>query len=444
MKKKDKVIVKKLLAIVLLLIIGSVIGFENLDDFLDDGVNQDTVSENQNEANIEDEDAIINEEALLENDALVEQENISYDGDNTGKGSKLLGKCTGKLVYYSQIDSRWKNVPYTNPRTNNPSQTIGTSGCGPTSASMIVSSSKGAILPTTMSNLFVANGFRTNNNGTAWSCWSFVADFFDFDFYKSTSSFSVMKNYIKQDKNKDGISDNFAVISCGYGLWTSSGHYICIMDYIPETDEFVVYDPYIYPNKYNTTTRKPAKVRVEGNTAYVKSSAFKTYSNAKNYWVYSNDYKSTSEDTKTSNTNPDSASYTRYVSTKSSPLNVRKTADGNSTILTSLKKGTKVTVKKTKGSWSYIISPVTGWVSTKYLSKTKPTPIVTYKTKVGRSYRLKNNTNLYSKSNLSGTSYYYYAKTELKVLKNVSTSVVYVQAVKTSRKAYVGVGSLVL
>ena len=49
MKKKDKVIVKKLLAIVLLLIIGSVVGFENLDDFLDDGVIQDTVSENEND-----------------------------------------------------------------------------------------------------------------------------------------------------------------------------------------------------------------------------------------------------------------------------------------------------------------------------------------------------------------------------------------------------------
>lgn len=49
MKKKDKVIVKKLLAIVLLLIIGSVVGFENLDDFLDDGVVQDTVSDNQND-----------------------------------------------------------------------------------------------------------------------------------------------------------------------------------------------------------------------------------------------------------------------------------------------------------------------------------------------------------------------------------------------------------
>lgn len=49
MKKKDKVIVKKLLAIVLLLIIGSVVGFENLDIFFDDGVIQDTVSDNQND-----------------------------------------------------------------------------------------------------------------------------------------------------------------------------------------------------------------------------------------------------------------------------------------------------------------------------------------------------------------------------------------------------------
>lgn len=49
MKKKDKVIVEKLLAIVLLLIIGSVVGFENLDEFLDDGVIQDTASDNQND-----------------------------------------------------------------------------------------------------------------------------------------------------------------------------------------------------------------------------------------------------------------------------------------------------------------------------------------------------------------------------------------------------------
>lgn len=64
MKKKDKVIVKKLLAIVLLLIIGSVIGFENLDDFLDDGVNQDTVSENQNDYTQEEDYYIASDDEL--------------------------------------------------------------------------------------------------------------------------------------------------------------------------------------------------------------------------------------------------------------------------------------------------------------------------------------------------------------------------------------------
>lgn len=64
MKKKDKVIVKKLLAIVLLLIIGSVVGFENLDIFFDDGVIQDTVSENQNDYTQEEDYYIASDDEL--------------------------------------------------------------------------------------------------------------------------------------------------------------------------------------------------------------------------------------------------------------------------------------------------------------------------------------------------------------------------------------------
>ena len=55
-----------------------------------------------------------------------------------------------------------------------------TSACGPTTAAMIVSSAKGAILPTTMARLSVDNGYRTANSGTAWSFYSFVADYFKF------------------------------------------------------------------------------------------------------------------------------------------------------------------------------------------------------------------------------------------------------------------------
>ena len=193
------------------------------------------------------------DESLIEQDAVIEQENISYDGTNTGKGKVLLGTCTG-LTYYNQADSRWANTPYTSSK--NKTQTIKSSGCGPTSAAMVVSSSKGAILPATMAKLFVDNGYRTKSNGTAWSAWSFVADYFNFNEYATTSNVDKALNYLKKDKNKDGVSDYFIVTSCNYGLFTTSGHYIVLVGYNGGT--ISVYDPYSYIGKFDTPSRKVA------------------------------------------------------------------------------------------------------------------------------------------------------------------------------------------
>ena len=89
------------------------------------------------------------DEGATETDGIVEQENIEYNGDNSGNGLSLLGTYQG-LTYYSQADSRWASIPYTS--TGNYNQTMKSSACGPTSAAIVVSSSKGAILPTTMAN----------------------------------------------------------------------------------------------------------------------------------------------------------------------------------------------------------------------------------------------------------------------------------------------------
>ena len=44
-------------------------------------------------------------------------------------------------IYFSQIDSRWRNHPY--PASGGyENKTVGTSGCGPTCAAMVVSSCK--------------------------------------------------------------------------------------------------------------------------------------------------------------------------------------------------------------------------------------------------------------------------------------------------------------
>lgn len=324
----------------------------------------------------------VTDEGALETDAVVEQENISYNGDVTGKGLNLLGAYQG-LTYYSQKDSRWANVMYSS--INDKSQTMKSSACGPTSASMVVSSSKGAILPTTMARLSVDNGYRTASNGTAWSFYSFVADYFDFNEYHSTGNFDTAMTYLSQ-KNLSGSSKYYIIASCGSGLFTTGGHYIALMGL--DNGTITVYDPYVYSTKFTTASRKKANVKLDGNIAYVSRSNFKKYANYKNFWVFSNDegkgnpnkstYNQVNESTNTSTSNTTKntqSSYTRYVNTKSANLNVRKTAGGK--IIGSLKKGTKVTVVGVEGNWSKISSPVSGYVSSSYLSIISPNNIST-------------------------------------------------------------------
>lgn len=399
---------------------------DEVEDGVDVGTDEPIIAKPKDESTVVD-------ESLLEQDAVIEQENISYDGTNTGKGKALLGVCTG-LTYYNQADSRWANVHYTS--SNNKTQTIKSSGCGPTSAAMVVSSSKGAILPTTMAKLFVDNGYRTKSNGTAWSAWSFVADYFNFKEYATTSNIDKALNYLKTDKNKDGVPDYFIVASCNYGLFTTSGHYIVLVGYNSGT--ISVYDPYSYVGKFNTPSRKVAGAKLSGNTVFVSEQNLKKYGNTVNYWVFSNDYKKKKSKAK--------KNVTKYVATQSQALNVRAKADKSSKILTQLKKGTKVTVTKVSGSWSYITAPAKGWVSTAYLSSTKVVADkpkkVSYKTTVGKHYRLKGKTYLYKNQNLTGIKYEYLPKTEIVVQKHISSSIDKVKVVKTGRVAYINSSDL--
>lgn len=446
----------------------------------------------------EEEEIQITDEGALETDAVVEQENISYNGVNTGNGLSLLGNYQG-LTYYSQADSRWANVMYSS--IGDRSQTMKSSACGPTSAAIIVSSSKGTILPTTMANLFVDNGYRTSNNGTAWAAFPFVADYFNFDEYHTTSNFDTMISYLKQ-KNDNGSSKYYVVASCASGLFTSGGHYITLV--ADNGGTITVYDPYLYSGKFNTASRRNAGVVVSGNSAFVSESAFRNYANYRYFWIFSNDKGSGNANKNTNNTT--TVNYIRYVATQSSNLNVRATAGG--TIISSLRKGTAVNVVETDGAWSRITSPVNGWVSTGYLSSTQPSITITtttsgiatrgtvkvntslnvrtgpgtnyryvkslyngnnvyiyesrngwyrigtnlwvcatyinissssstnYNSSVGSYYRLKYNTTLYSKGSLGGTTYYYLAKTQIKVISHYSSTVDYIYVPKTGRYAY--------
>ena len=214
---------------------------------------------------------------------------------------------------------------------------------------MIVTAIKGTITPDTMGDLFVKYGYRSANSGTYWSAFRAVADEFNIGYTETTD----IQRALDLLRNK-----NYVVASVGNGLFTTGGHFIVLVGI--EGNNIKIYDPYLYAGKFETSTRR-GKVSVNGNTVYCSIDNFKRYANFKGAFCYAHD-GNTQENNQVVTTNP----YTRYVNTNNKNLNVRRTANG--TIIGSLKKGTKVTVVETSGNWSKITSPVSGWVSSDYLS----------------------------------------------------------------------------
>ncbi len=285
------------------------------------------------------------QEQEVEDESFELQGEIAYEGDRANTWNVELGDYIG-LTYYSQIDSRWSNHMYSS--VGNTSQTIGTSGCGPTSAAMVVTATRGAITPDRMGDLFVQYGYRSSNNGTYWSAFRAVADEFDIG-YQETSSLDTAVDLVR--------NNNYVIVSCGNGLFTTGGHFIVIVGI--EGDTLKIYDPYLYSGKFDTSTRR-GKVTVSGNTVYCSISNFRNYANYKGFFAYKHD-GNVQENTGTVTV----SGYTRYVNTSSKNLNVRSSPGGS--IIGSLRKGTAVTVTATNGSWSRITSPVSGWVSSNYL-----------------------------------------------------------------------------
>lgn len=294
----------------------------------------------------EEQESEVSAEQEVEDERFELQGEIAYEGDRANTWNVELGDYIA-LTYYNQTDSRWDNHQYSS--IGDSSQTIGTSGCGPTSAAMVVTATRGAITPDEMGDLFVRYGYRSASNGTYWSAFRAVADEFDIG-YQETSSLDTAVNLVRDN--------NYVIVSCANGLFTTGGHFIVIIGI--DGDTLKIYDPYLYSGKFDTSTRR-GKVTVSGNTVYCSIDNFRNYANYRGFFAYQH-----SGNVQENSGNVTTSTYTRYVSTNSKNLNVRATAGGS--IIGSLRKGTAVTVAETNGSWSRITSPVSGWVSSSYLS----------------------------------------------------------------------------
>lgn len=355
-----------------------------------------------------------------EDEAFELQGEIAYEaGENSNDYNVNLGEYAG-LTYYSQIDSRWKKHSYTS--TNNPTQTIGSSGCGPTSAAMVVSSIKGTITPDTMGNLFVANGYRSANNGTYWSAFRYVADKFNIG-YQESSNINKALQLLE--------SKNYVIASVGNGLFTTGGHFIVLVGV--EGDTIKVYDPYLYSGKFETSTRR-GKVTVDGNIVYVSIDNFKTYANYKRFFCFKNDREDIKENnTTTTITNTVTSDVTNVnyqVKVTASGLNIRSGASVNYDKIGLYTKNNIVTVLAESNGWG---KTEKGWINLSYTSKY----VEVINNIVGQTKKLAKASILYKNSNLSGTKYNYKANTTITILQNITSNIDKVRVKATGRIAYI-------
>ena len=125
----------------------------------------------------------------------------------------------GQPVDNKQGDSRWGKKPYT--IIGSASQTIGSSGCGPTSMSDIMASwISHAITPVEMCAYAIAHGYRTKDSGTAWGFFKSIAAAYGYTGFVQTKSMATARQALREGA--------LVVASMGPGYWTSAGHFICL------------------------------------------------------------------------------------------------------------------------------------------------------------------------------------------------------------------------
>lgn len=356
-----------------------------------------------------------------ESEGFEEQGIIAYEGSEKTP-SVEIGEYAG-LTYYSQLDNRWSSKMYSS--IENKSQTIGSSGCGPTSAAMVVSSIKGNITPDKMAELYTKYGYRSANQGTYWSAFKWTADIFDIEYsecYKLDDAVEKLKD------------NNYIIASCNQGLFTYGGHFIVLIGI--EGDYIKVYDPYLYNGKFNVSSRR-GLATVNGNTAYVSIENFREYANYQKFFCFKNDRTDIKENTTTTVVTDNAASNVNTVNyqvkvTANSGLNIRTGASTSYARIGGYAKDSIVTILAESNGFGKTDK---GWISLAYTSRNINASNIQNTT--GNIRKLTKASILYSNSNLTGYKYNYKANTTITILQNINASVDKVRVNATGRIAYI-------
>lgn len=162
---------------------------------------------------------------ILQNtdEGYVQSQGQQYDGVTFKDGSR-------EVVYYNQMDSRWADKPY------GPRDTIGVSGCGPTSLSIVVSTlTSKRIDPVTMANWAYNNGYLAEGTGSYHSLIPDGAQHFGLNVQGAAQK--------DQQTMINALSSGKLVVAImGKGHFTSSGHFMVLRGVTSE-GKILVADP---------------------------------------------------------------------------------------------------------------------------------------------------------------------------------------------------------
>lgn len=329
------------------------------EEVIDSAVNE-VIDYIENKSTTEIPELTENDEQTLEvqeteAEGFEEQGEIAYNGSDKAPDVSV-GEYAG-LTYYSQLDSRWSSKMYSS--VGNTTQTIGSSGCGPTSASMVVSSIKGNITPDVMSDLYVRYGYRSANQGTYWSAFKWTADVFDIGYSEC----------YKLDDAVEKLKDNhYIIVSCNQGLFTYGGHFIVLIGV--EGDYIKVYDPYLYNGKFDVSSRR-GLATVSGNTVYVSIDNFRNYANYQKFFCFKNNRTDIKDNTITPvitnkiESNVNTVNYQAKV-TANGGLNIRSGASTSYSRIGGYTKNSVVTILAESNGFGKTDK---GWISLSYTTK---------------------------------------------------------------------------
>ena len=150
---------------------------------------------------------------------------VSYDGVVFADGET-------EVVYYNQLDERWKNDPY---GTDN----IGGYGCGPTAMSIVVSSlTSDTVDPPNMAQWAYEHGYWCSGSGSYHTLIPGAAEAWGLDWEGCKPS--------EPQKIIDALADGkLVVVIMAKGHFTSSGHFIVLRG-VTSDGKILVADPASY------------------------------------------------------------------------------------------------------------------------------------------------------------------------------------------------------